>query len=464
MHEAVARALESHAPHIRVETQLFFKNAASPEFFMHCTQTFVPADTDIILMEVATNMWPSIERVTRAVAKVRRHAPFALPLFVNWLQSHKWNGPAAEIKLTAVAKAQAFEMITVAPSQKTWWGPEPRALTREAGSDTPRKLKLLQPLRFFSDLVHPSITGHALLGAVVAERIISQLNLSSAAAGPSFVGEGREVAPTLPGAKPGELADDGEICYTRADALPVERTPGSAPWMLVDEGKAKGVPKLGLVSNRVGETLSLRVPVVPSSNASCSAGIVITLGYLVSSHPSMGSLHVSCEACACQGLNGRRSGIGTQFPFPLMATSTWQLDAEAKNGFKLGNASVTATTSFLAAALSRDKACIVQVTHQHSSSTGGSSRCRGREEECRDRQRTPSRVRIDSMNARPAQPIDERKVHTFAAQSEEGRRYLQARGPCALSAKKEWAETERLEKEAWWRARHLVVVPTMIVV
>ena len=47
-----------------------------------------------------------------------------------------------------------------------------------------------------------------------------------------------------------------EVCYAAADQLPVLPQP-STGWRLIDEGKSKGIPKLFLLSERVGDQLVL---------------------------------------------------------------------------------------------------------------------------------------------------------------------------------------------------------------
>ena len=51
-------------------------------------------------------------------------------------------------------------------------------------------------------------------------------------------------------------SEEWETCWERADILPVAGGLNGS-WALIDEGKVKGVPKLGLASWSVGESIDL---------------------------------------------------------------------------------------------------------------------------------------------------------------------------------------------------------------
>lgn len=82
-----------------------------------------------------------------------------------------------------------------------------------------------------------------------------------------------------------------------AKALPVA-LPLQGSWQLVDDGKEKGVPKLGYASTRAGETLR----VGPIWGDQGCAALHVTLGYLASWRPSQGVLRIACEGCKCSSI------------------------------------------------------------------------------------------------------------------------------------------------------------------
>ena len=124
------------------------------------------------------------------------------------------------------------------------------------------------------DLVHPSPHGHALMGAVaaryVAKRLLEPLcsphppssdarSVRRHHDGASKGSHGGESMHLATASNPLELEGEGnhtEVCYSSADTLPLA-TPLNSSWRLVDEGKAKGVPKLGLLSTLPGDSLQL---------------------------------------------------------------------------------------------------------------------------------------------------------------------------------------------------------------
>jgi hypothetical protein len=132
-------------------------------------------------------------------------------------------------------------------------------------------------------------------------------------------------------APPTRNLHNDEVCFSRADVLPVTSTLNGS-WRLVDEGGAKGVPKLGLLSTAVGDRLDLEVwpntrscaflqcalrgsnpRFEPKPNAAATVVRQLTrcacrpvlchrvkLGYLVSTkRKTLGGISISCQGGAC---------------------------------------------------------------------------------------------------------------------------------------------------------------------
>ena len=396
-----------------VETHIHFKNAVSPDYWGRCTSSYVSADTDLIFVEGATSMWGPIDTFNDSMAAVKHHAPLALPFFLNWYRQDIWAGRATYSKMKGVARSQSFEMISFdlysGLSGKPWLTGA-RKFAKDSASREAIAAMDHSIYTYYADMVHPSASGHTLIGEIAAHRVASQLQpwlTGSLVEGSSADSAGRANAPTA-------ASYTDQVCYSRADQLPVERTSESAMWKLIDAGKAKGVPKLGLLSTQEGARLSLRVPIELGQDVNCTnPGVAITLGYLVSSQPGMGQLELSCTGCVCQGYTGRKSAGHNSFP--LLETAAVNMPF-----LGLGNASVTSTTTFLAAALGRNRTCMLTVTHARR------SRCSPLDRSCAIGQ-MDSHVRVDSMHVRGATAADEKGVRLFRTTSLASAQYLEAR-------------------------------------
>ena len=115
----------------------------------------------------------------------------------------------------------------------------------------------------------------------------------------------------------------------------------------------------------VGARLALGCP---------SAALTVRLGYLLSAQPGQGTLHLSCQGCACARLPGRFASFS---PFPVVETAL-QLSPLKQRDVDM---TVTATTDF-SMTYTRDRACQILVKHQRPRSTSHNS---------------SSRVRVDSL-------------------------------------------------------------------
>lgn len=96
-------------------------------------------------------------------------------------------------------------------------------------------------------------------------------------------------------------------------------------WRLVDEGGAKGVRKMGLLSERVGSAIRLG-PLLP--HVRCGM-LTAQLGFLQSWRATQGAFHIQCTGCRCHAIPGFWSAPIN--PFPIVQTST-RRQGRANNG------------------------------------------------------------------------------------------------------------------------------------
>ena len=212
----------------------------------------------------------------------------------------------------------------------------------------------------------------------------------------------------------GSARDGWERCFSRADQLPLS-APLSGSWAIVDDGRAKRVPKLGLASWRVNETISLRLHDAPPAHVAARCGFLfaeVVLGYLVSaSRPAQGAFHLRCVGhCWC----GRAPIIVNAHMTPFPEVQTDALFSDDKT-FLISNLSVTASTKFIALLNGTEggtsfQACELEV--QHTLASGRVVRRRGRETTSRRDAKygDPSRIRIDNLHLRS---IDREELRIF---------------------------------------------------
>jgi hypothetical protein len=380
LRERLAAWLPSGVP---VEVAVHGKSAVSAGYHSKCTSARVPAGPGVIvLVEVATNLWGGPTVAKGLVAAIRRASPRAAIAFVAWV-------PMSGFKLAAAGQPRPAELYEAGPVARLAdmlrvSVPLHRALKQ------PPLLGLSQGV--YSDSVHPNALGHALLAEVVVRFIASRVapqcvdrdGTPTAAAGcggsdagsdgggePPAATGGRssasaaaeaEVA-TPPPPSQGQVGAGGywESCYTSADLLPVDAAK-TAGWQLLDDaaGSAKGasVRKLGLVSHRAGDKLTLG-PLAGPPGAAC-ATLEAELGYLSrpsrEGGPAQGAIVIECEGCSCRHTT-HPSWMKVQ-PFPTVQTDAYR----AADNMLRNNISVTATTTFLMS-WSRDVPCRVRVTH-----------------------------------------------------------------------------------------------------
>jgi hypothetical protein len=322
--DALAQLQEWHGFGFEVEVQ--FKNAVRVDYFSHCTSSYVPRDAHVVLLEVAANVWG--HKVDDTLKAVRAVAPHAAIVFVNW------GGRPSEHALVREGAKNAGADIVHLPKLKNW---------------LQEQLHISRHMLFAqrgADVVHPSPSGHALIGAVTArfigKRLVSAL---CEATGPA-----QKVLPE--GTATNEPTTE-ERCFPEANKLPVVSTHNGS-WSLVDDGGSKGVQKLGLLSTQINDVLELE----PWPAIGCFV-VHVQLGYLVSARrPNLGGFMLSCDNCACVR---KQSPYPKQYPFPDVQTDARYADDA---GFMAANMTVTAMTEFLAFPSATQQApCRVRLQH-----------------------------------------------------------------------------------------------------
>ena len=242
------------------------------------------------------------------------------------------------------------------------------------------------------DKTHPSPEGHLLIGSAMA-RFVSSTILASIAT-PAVAHY------ALP---PSNDRPTWERCYQRADQLQkLQLAAGSGNngdgWWLMDDGLAKGVPKLSLRSERVGDRLRLGWPIEwlvnrvrnhqpdirtsdslddhvtgqqhaesppcrPSGKGN-AVRLVMEVGYRLSRDSAFGALKLEClDACRCFRLP---SVLATKLaPFPMIDTNADLSTNEHVRNVSTYDATMTATTTFLAdvSPSANGANCTLQVTH-----------------------------------------------------------------------------------------------------
>jgi hypothetical protein len=118
----------------------------------------------------------------------------------------------------------------------------------------------------------------------------------------------------------------------------------------VNEGGAKGVPKLGWRSSRHAEAIELRVEDLAGRTAEL---MEVELQFLLSARPGQGTLVLRCS-CDCIKL---QSIAGRDNPFPVVQTDAWKSAVAAERA----NITVTAATKFV---MLWKPNCTLRVAHQ----------------------------------------------------------------------------------------------------
>ena len=200
------------------------------------------------------------------------------------------------------------------------------------------------------DVIHPSPEGHQLLGReaarYVADQLLARHHREAAAAA-----EDRVEPPKW------------ERCYPEADTLPVAPTDASTGgWRMVDDGVAKGVKKLGLRSERVGDRLVLGPFEGPGAAGCFRNSSIVELGYRLSRDESNGAFRISCSPhplCVCRHVKSQLQK--TLLPFPVVDTNA-RLSQNHHYRNEEFNATITTFTSFLLTAAA-EATCRIFVDH-----------------------------------------------------------------------------------------------------
>ena len=393
-HDALAAAMRPRG--IAMQTNIYQKNAVEASFFFDCMNQLLPKHPDVVILEVLQNrysmdLFSSLNMTTAAVREVQ---PTAAITFVVWLKPQVVEEQPAMLKeLRGLARALGIDLIDV-PSAMASLGFHVRDVYAKTPSGRTDH--------------HPNGMGHELIGALAAQCITRRLERQG------FIRDTEEPSEDVPSNEEGSASNRSsgkshfpELCFSSADELPVRSQSG---FVLQDDGKAKGVKKLGYSSTRVGDRLTIGpinlhvesegrahsraglpagVPVteLPAGvKGSCYQHVRVRLGYLVSTSQGMGELHVNCRGgCACRPSKSKL--LRTVLPFPRLDGDArrlpeWGLDSRE-------TVTMTAHTLFIASlfnfsnhtsatVLAGESACYLELLHRTS----------------HDRS---SRVRVDSL-------------------------------------------------------------------
>ena len=353
------------------EMSVHFKNAVRADYWAFCTCSYVPEDTSIVLLEVASNVWG--HQVDGLLSRVRACAPNAAIVFVNWA------GERSDHDIIHKAAYQFGADVIHVPKFVTWLV-------------TKREYKSHLFAARGVDKAHPSPQGHLLIGALVA-RFIGRRLLTTLCDGPGkasgMLARTTDTS-TEPKRRRHNIATLDERCWNRADKLLADAQTNNGSWTLVDHGGDKGVRKLGLLSTRVGDQLDLR----PWPVVGCLA-MSVQIGYLVSATiPNLGGFRISCPVCKCVK---NPAVYDKLYPFPEVQTNAMYND---DINYATGNMTVTAVTEFVVLQgdpLQREP-CTIRLTHIAASATKV-RRAYRRNVPSPDYPAGVSQIRIDTMTA-----------------------------------------------------------------
>ena len=397
-----------------VNVDVWYKNAVSANYYSHCTSSYLKPQTSIVLLEIASNLWgQSPIDMLRAVQRV---APRAVIIFIVWPSKAQLMQLHHDVNLRSInSSAAELEADVIHLPQLMAVG----GYSGRNGRLRPMDTRLLYAMRGLDD-VHPSPHGHALIAGVAARYVAKRLLESSCGHNSDdhyasrdlqrsnhrhpHTGANESMAAGLNAPSDAsrvyrksddnlEIGGEGqhnEKCYSSADALPLVSPFNrslNGSWQLVDEGRAKGVPKLGMLSTAVGDTLHLD----PWPGQRGCGILRLQLGYLTStSRPTLGGVRVKCPGCiACAKY---LSFLQKLFPFPDFQTyAPFNDDGHLSDQ----NMSITSTTSFFM--IAGPEACTVQL--EHLPSDGGSMVAKryGRRPPVNWVRQNVSEIRIDSL-------------------------------------------------------------------
>ncbi|KAL3927944.1 MAG: hypothetical protein SGPRY_002598 [Prymnesium sp.] len=241
---------------LRVRTSIYAKNAVGPSFFRFCTLEYVPADADVVLIEVMQNMFHELSAEGGVTSSLRsllqslqKAAPAALSLLVVWLfpkDVRHWHTSRQYQETRAAVQAEGAALLDV-PTLISHSNVSMRSWYARNGVDH-----------------HPSRSGHALLGELSAW-YIGELLVHNRSHLIPRKHEGRKKL----GWEYGRASSSTEVCYHSAKQLPIHGLHGN--WSLRDEGGEKLVEKLGYVSTKIDDFIEFE-PRIPISSSEVVQG------------------------------------------------------------------------------------------------------------------------------------------------------------------------------------------------
>lgn len=316
-----------HLLPVPVNVSVYAQNAGTLPYWMHCTQRYFVDQPHVILLELAPSLSLSrndVNTLNQFITILRELAPHAVVVFIAWprvggqLSSEpaKWKTSAEKLhgnmstfdaQLVSYSAQLEFDLLLVSRLMIRAW--------------SPTWTKRLLMNHFYAEYTHPGPQGHALLaeasGRLIASQIQAQCTLKTPATRKSGTTHQRGDRGSRSDMPPAYHAMS-EVCYQSAGELPVVQSQ-SKGWRLVDDGIAKGVQKLNLLSERVGDCLVLG----PILQGSVGARIV-HLGFLRSWKPEQGAFNITCSGCRCRGMEDGGTG-GGRYSFPVVQTSSTRL-------------------------------------------------------------------------------------------------------------------------------------------
>lgn len=320
--------------------QVWSKNAVDTSYFTSCLRSKLHPRTQIVLLEFesstsATEFENNVQRalnIEDLVDVVRKVAPRAAIVFVGW-PLRKW---FEKKHVQRVARQRSLLDAAINESTTSRHIDVLRMRDLLLAFHTPRNISS----HYYGDDVHPSDSGHRFMGEAaarfVAARVLAHSGCSSAPTDSATTASSAAAAASAnedddamepPGqhgssasrasrlrdadaadgaaaAAPFETCLDARtlpIATTLAEAHDKEREAGKRPWELMNEGGAKHVEKLGLLSRQVGQRLRIS-PLLPKVRCGL---FMAYLGFLQSWRPHQGAFRVTCSgSCRCFAIPG----------------------------------------------------------------------------------------------------------------------------------------------------------------
>ena len=285
---------EAESPALR--TTVFSKNAVHASYFKTCTALFVPADADVLLVELfqawANDWWSELDAVLRSA---RQCAPRVLLVFLALpygLPHGSLRVQDEGSKLRSIERlAQQHHAATLALDAMF---PDGRNASNAGLLSSARRFWFAKN----GTDHHPSSDGHAHYGAVAAQFVAASLRASV----PAGRFDGSFAGATDVGADPpGASAGPADVCFNEAPEMPVFSSSG---WQLVDEGKSKGVVKSGWLSKCYKEHSSAVLGNEQLGKTHHKEAAVTTPGALLA--PARPKSPASTDQCSCEWVTADR--------------------------------------------------------------------------------------------------------------------------------------------------------------